>query len=664
MKKLVLATLLVASAVAVFLFQRGGDRDTEAAAREGPSVQPVADGRQAEEILESAPAIREPIAPPAPKQPDSPALPAVAPEPEVARPAPSASGPLSLSGTITVVDETGLEHPGENGSFMLVAFGEGNEGRGVDVEVLGGTWSHSFVGLEVAGPVRAIRVHDLRLGGRVAVLQQGRGETMKVPAQGFLDLRARWLSSIVLHVQDRENGRELPAVQLVESEEDWPANRLSHPGLAEMRSLGIGTSPIAIEPGEEFRWRRVFHARSPGYAWERIEIDSSRPEERFLLLDPGGDLGVALTGSAREPNAVLRLRTSARAGRQRARFPELVFEAQLGERVAVEIESLRAAAYQIGVEVGESWKDPVVLGKAEVDVVAGQRVDVVLAVEALEPIAGVPLEGTLVLPVEWEIDEPSLAFELLDPPLGNQRTHFYVDAASMTRVEGSPDTFRWSAGDVQPGRYEIRLYEPPFSISLAIGPTGERDARVVVPPPCDVLIRCVDDESGADVEVDDLHWNCRRPQWVSGGTLSSARFDDALSCWCFRAPAGEIEFQARDHRYEHNQESGTVGSGTNEFVLRLRPVTGVLLVLRDGGAEIGWNDEWSAKLGPVAGTSHGWSKSRLDSRLLIGLMRVKHRDSYRLTVGEIPGYEPVPEETIEIERGKVVEHVIELRRRR
>jgi hypothetical protein len=650
MKKLLLAVLLVVSAFGVFLFTSTGNRgtpgETRAATTTSGSSERATEERLELPVVKKRESLEPLVAEPSNVQEAASELaPSAAPDPR-----PTALGPLGLSGSISVVDATGLEHPGEDGSFMLFAYGEDNEGRGVDVEVQGGTWSASFAGLEVAGPVRAIHVVNLRLGGRVAVLEQGQGETMKLPARGFLDLRARWLTSIVLHVQDHETGQELPEVELVEVEHG--IFNTQHPGPSDGVSLGVEDSPIELEASEENEWRRVIHARSPGYAWGRIEIDPSRPQDRFLLLDPGGNLGVTLTGAVHEPGTRLRVIGG------RAHQP--LFDAELRGQYTFEIASFPAGRYQVRVGVGDWWRDSRVLGEAEVEVVAGQRADVVLAVEALEPVERVPLEGTLVLLAEWGIEEPSIALELLDPPSGNQETHSYIDGEAMTRVEGSPNTFRWSAGAVQPGRYEIGLYEPPFSVSLAVGPTGERDARVVVPPPCEVFVRCVDDETGADIDVEDLHWSCRRPQWVNGGSLSSARFDDALSRWRFRAPMGEIDFKASDHRYAHHQGHGTVVNGTNEFVLRLRPVTGVLLVLRDGEAEIGWDDHWSANLSPLRATNHGWSKARVDGRLLIG---VQASGPFRLTVSEIPGYEPVPEETIEIERGKVLEHVIELRRR-
>src|SRR5262249_36061369 len=100
------------------------------------------------------------------------------------------------------------------------------------------------------------------------------------------------LLDLLLHVRERDTGREVEDVFLYE----LPALDLgspsdgAHPGPgARAKEREFGPSPVHLERGEPWYERRIFYARSPGFAWGRIELEW-KSSESTLLLDPAGEL--------------------------------------------------------------------------------------------------------------------------------------------------------------------------------------------------------------------------------------------------------------------------------------------------------------------------------------------------------------------------------------
>src|SRR5688572_22051914 len=170
-----------------------------------------------------------------------------------------------------------------------------------------------------------------------------------------------------LHVRARDTGQELDSVLLREL---LPVLRGSphdtlHPGSeANALARAVGPSPVRIDE-REGAWlsSRVFYAKSPGYAWGRIELEAARAEDT-LLLDPAGalELVVLRGGEPWEPGVEIEVYPS---GSESSRELLLV---ELGATRTLVIEDLPAGlvsarARSYGREVG----------MVEVEVKAGER---------------------------------------------------------------------------------------------------------------------------------------------------------------------------------------------------------------------------------------------------------------------------------------------------
>ncbi len=182
---------------------------------------------------------------------------------------------------------------------------------------------------------------------------------------------------IQLRVRDRISGRELAPV-LVADVQGRDDSELVHPGAAGEDAANLGPSPVRLPPAEgESPRARVLRVRSPGFGWARIELDLEHDQkhgsERILLLDPAGELEIALAGAV--PTTPTRL--VLRGGSETPFFEQ---ELVLGVDSLV-VEALVAGRYRVTVESGDE-NDPQRLGEARADVVAGRRAQLRLVLRA------------------------------------------------------------------------------------------------------------------------------------------------------------------------------------------------------------------------------------------------------------------------------------------
>lgn len=564
--------------------------------------------------------------------------------------------PIAVRGTIVVDDEHGVEHPAEDGSFSLVMWA-GDTGTAREIAVMGGRWRAT---LASESPVEALGVTDVRLGERPAVWGGGEDERLPVPVDGWLELRVRWPAASLLSVRDSESGRELDPVFLTEVD-GWPESDRGHPGTAAAEARDLGPSPVVIQPSPSgLDGLRTLFARSPGHAWGRIEIDEQRGGERILLLERAGELEVVVVGAETDPSA--RLCLYRRAAHDSGFKDEIdpAFESDIVEPLRL-IEAIPAGSYRVQVKSGNYWDEPLVLGEAQAEVVAGQRSSVSVTLRTLAPRVDVPLAGTLVLPAEWALASFELDFELLDAPLGGRDRRFSIDRSTMTSEGDPPTTYRWSTRGVQPGRYEVNLQEPGFTVLLAVGSRGLEDARIEVPPPCEILVRCIEEDTTLEVADEEVSWHCTVPEGVPGSSRGDAVWDETMRHWRIRAPQGAtIVGAGGDTTYCLTSHTIEAGAGTSRVLLRLSRTTGLRLILRDGSTELPWTDGMDAALDPAEGQQDYSSRQRGTGTLML---LKKEPGRYELRVSDIPGYESVPAQNVLLEKGVVKEHVIELRRK-
>jgi len=575
--------------------------------------------------------------------------PELEPEPQAAAPAPVAAADAALSGTalsgtLVVIDEQGVERTDLDGELQIVLWRE-SRGEWHKVEVRAGLWSTT---LPSERPIKAISIADLQAGGRRAVPLAGFEGHIPIPADGRWLIRARWPPETLLHVRDRDSGAELDPVLLVAAN-GWPASTALHPSQAAGSAKDLGPSPVRPPPSRQGReLTRTLFASSPGYAWGKIEINEGLGGERILLLERGGDLEIRILGVVDDPNAVLRM------------FSEEfspIFEFKLGTRDTYEVSGIVPGDYRLVAQIGDYWDEPVELGEVKTQVVAGIRSKVELALKAVAAPARVPCAGTLMIPAEWGLADFTLGFELLGTALGGAESRFKIRREQMQSVGDSPTLYAWKAPDVQPGRYEVELSKLSFSVGLDVPEQGIVDARIELPPPTWVDVRCVDDATGLEIEDAMVSWHYKLPEGVSGWGSENAKRDQARDCFRIRAPVGTLLVQGSAKSFARKHVDFDAGPGTNELELRLEKLCGLTPLLRDGETLIPWGTDMRPELEPAEGQApyNSWSHGQ-------GAITLQRIDPgmYTLKVPPIPGFEPVPDQLVRLEKGVVVEHVIQL----
>lgn len=563
------------------------------------------------------------------------------------------SGRIKLTGTITVTDEHGKEHTGESGSFDFVLW-QGNSGTHQEVEVVDGHWSTTVPKDQL------LSVDAVFLGGSSAVLTAPvtRYNKFPVPESGFIALRAQWQQPSILRVKGADTGMDLDGIELVSGVDLSSAGGV-HPGsyTKENVVLSSASSPINLTrtvPRKD-QWNSDYYfARSPGYAWGSIEIDHDLGGERILTLERGGGLEVELSGYDPESRAALRLRWDVSG------FQPALLNMNLVTEDRVRIDSLAAGRYRVSVEIGDSWRDRVVLAEGTVEIIPGAWARIKLALDSAPRAAMAPLKGILVVPEAWGFDHFHLAVELLDAPLEGNPDRQTFSQDDLEPLAGWEDAFSWDAGLVQAGRYELNVDPPEYSISVEVPPEGLTDVRIEVPPPEEVIVRIIDASTGEDAAIDSLHWHPKRPEWVSGGGVKTVDKDPKTGRFAFQAPRGEICVSAWKEAYSNLHAILTIRPGDNIHTLEVQPACGILLTLKDGGTTIPWSTDWDVTAMEVGGegTTVAWSYKPPNL-----FLKLSKPGLYRFTVPQIDGYLPLPEQEVPVAPGEKAVHLIRLKRK-
>lgn len=613
-------------------------------------------------------------------------------------------GRITVRGTIVVLDADDVEHPSESGSFTPVRW-KGNTGRhGSPVEIVGGCFELSML------PDRRLGVDDLKLGDRWARLVDD--ESIAVAEGEVVELRAVWPRTTILRVVDAEFHADLPDVEVVLCS-SWRFDDNPHPGdYSPEDVLFAGAhSPIEINPGDdEFGMRSgraVLWARSPGYTWGRVQIDFDLGGERVLTLEAAAELEVSILNLDQGPptpgapvmQPVLRLRPHSRAeadpqpslgGTEGTSVAVLAEEAGLDQE---ELEALLRRAREepplrgrplleelpevdgptlltglvpgevsVSVEVGDWWEDTrLLLGWTTVVLEAGRRARVTLELEDLPVFeAPVPLAGTLFLPPAW--GEAGLGFRLepMDLPDVDYKDHIRIRRSSLEPVAGHEGLYRWSAGDVIPGRFEASFSELELQHVFHVPVGGLLNAHIEIGEPADVLVHILDGVTGEPIPLDNVNWTCERPTLLSGGSLGSAPPDEESGGFRFRAPAGRVQLHLWEDGYEFCNELHEVRPGTNEITVHLVRSCGLAISAQEDGKPLPYDlIEDHIQIEEVDGQGRGRSWGYRGDTTRIGLT---NPGLYEIRLEPLDGYQPVEPQHVQVPPGEFIEHVVVLHR--
>jgi hypothetical protein len=549
-----------------------------------------------------------------------------------------ATDDVEVRGTVVVIDELDREHAAESGHIELVLW-RGRGGSGHTERVEAGGWRARVP------PDVELGVSSLTLGGRPAFVEDDSRHPVD-PAR-TIELRARWGRVTRLHVRDAETLAELTDVSVVRAS-GWPAMDYPHPG----RGFGArvfvdgATSPLELPPDPNRHL--ALHVGAPGHAWKTLRVDGSEGGERFVLLEPAGDLDVEILGASADASTVLRVRDAQ---------SQLYAEIPLAGRRSLALERLPEGVVWVAAEIGNPWSKPVVLAKGRATIERGRRSRVELELAPSPESVSVRLGGTVEVPAAWQLERFLLVAELLDPPLGGREAIVRLSSSSMEHDEARPETWRWHIDEAQAGRYELEVYPLAYSISLRVDAPGREDIVLAVPPPIELTVRVLDAATGAPAAVEYVHWHCRWPEWVRGGGAMQAEATADPGVWRLRAPETTVEVSASGGLYRHASTTVDLTQPPLEAVLRVERQYSVGLSLVSGGANVPWPNGLFVRWRPAVG---GEERSAWVGGGSLLRLTFDSPGLYLVSVPEIEGYQPIPLQEVHADPGRETEHAIEL----
>jgi len=500
---------------------------------------------------------------------------------EVAEPG-AETGPFLVDGTVVVTDFRGREHQDGDGRLTLIRRRGEEEAAQVEVSVAGGRFS-----LEVPSGTE-LHAAYLSIDDRLTELVEQ--EPLAVDGPKRFEVRATFAPGTVVHVLDATTRAELEEVEVRHSR-DWSHRRYLRPPDHEQVLVleESAPSPVMIPPSSN--GAPTYWCRTPDHAWGRIEIDSLTTGERTLVLERSSSLEVHLSNLQQDSDAALRLRAPG------AEAYQVLFEVKpKPDRQPVVLADVPPGAYVVSVEVGESFGEVVTLGLAEVALAPGERRSVsLLLADPPRRALLVPLSGTLLIPPGWGEPKGMLRFNLKDASGAVEGNEVWVrlDSFELGQAGDSPAVpgvklldaerglFAFDAGKVAPGRFEYGVYNYGAAGEVEVGPEGRTDVAIEIPPPAELLVTVIEEQTAAPARIQHLVWSMVSPgvrQANVSATGKHGRFE-------FLVPAGLIELQSfGDTGYGYARKRVEAYPGRNAVTLEVPRGCGFIIEFREGEA--------------------------------------------------------------------------------
>jgi hypothetical protein len=544
---------------------------------------------------------------------------------------------VQLTGAIVLVDLQGGEHPTKSGQFRLRAWNGAIDSSQL-VTVSAGRFT-------VAVPrATQLSIDNLVLGGQPL---RDEYDSLEIPANGHLALRAHLTSRALLRVVDSTAGNDLGGVVIVQCM-DQLLDGLAHPGSAQLASVvEHARSPVELpdESGTVEYW-----VRATGFAWKLISYDHSAGGERIVKLEAGGAVDVRLDNFDAASKAVVRFRGVLADN-------SVVLEAKPDEQGRCTLEHLAPGSYKVQVQIGLWFDDPLTLGEGRATVVAGGRSVVEIALESA-PDRGIPvlLRGTLLVPEAWTVQQFSLGIQAVGP----DRSEREVELSRCQFKKGATSEFAWKLGKVLPGLYVIDV--DPFQYRLAIEVAAgavEQIVRVELPEPAMLTVEVVDRVSGEPVTVKGIYWLTSFEPATSG---SWERVTDApASSFAIQVPAGQrVTVDVADSGFEAQRVEFDVRPGQNVVKLKLSRIFRFRLIVKDGTATVPLGHRFDVTVQHLGGegkVAARWSDDTTST------FRVTTEGRYLLKFGPIKGFEDLPDKEIEIRGGEIIDVEVAAKRK-
>ena len=478
--------------------------------------------------------------------------------------------------------------------------------------------------------------------------------TTAVPARSATSMRVvvRYDSLAILHLLSAETGEPLIDVEVLRAQ-DYTRSSLAHPGWALPQDSQIVSeeSPVALDGRIGLIGSAVaIHARAAGHEWKRVTVDLVDGGERELTLQRSGALSLNFIGDSERESVMLRLREIGQGGAPYLEVPVSAGTTQLADGIL-------PGTWVASLEIGHWAHQPEILDEVEIELLAGDLLDVVLEIPP-DDEERVDVSGSVFIPAGWYFNFFSVRLRPTGPGSDPVNETVQVHSSEMESEAGSGGTlWFWGPVSVKQGPYGILVLPVGYGDLFEVGEEGLPDVYIELPPPVDISVQMMLADGSGVATPNLIRWAPVHPPGVPGaGAVPVGPGDNGY--FEFQVPIGSVMLSCSDiaYRPKHQLEQVTLG-GENAFTMLLEPAMGMILYLEEDGTSVPWDLAWHPT---VQAQGHGGTvvtrgRTGVGYRLLVSEPGI-----YVVEVPELPDFLPVNPVQVNVLPGVVIETVIEI----
>lgn len=464
-----------------------------------------------------------------------------------------------------------------------------------------------------------------------------------------------------LYVNDAESKSPLDEVTVLAAR----GGAHGHPTPAKRIGVLVGAapSPLEIDPETSSRVpstrnnqrRRVtipegrYFVGAPGYAWQVVDLDFQEGESATVLLEPGGDLEVQLQGTVPE-KAILRIRNSSDI------YP--IVDIPIGEQRTFAFDGLAVGEHLLTVELGHRNDPQVVFAQTTLHITRGNLTQITLGVTLPTEFSLARVAGRVRVDPEWDLERFSLSIMLLDPSLDGTSEFHVLPSAQLKELGTESGNYAFDFGEVQTGRYALKLSPPGHGLFFELSSEGQTQLLLELRRPVEISVRLRDMATNETATANTLVWTSVPAREPQGRFLSRAQRQSGEDEFRFTVPEGDIMILSATNRFQLKHATVRAFPGSR-FVLDVSPSYTARLQLVEGRKPVPWPQGATIKARETGGPGR-----LVDSRVRGNELTLSVTDSgrYRITLPQIPGFEPHRPVKLKFVAGETNEIMVVLKR--
>ncbi|MEO0650289.1 MAG: hypothetical protein AAFZ65_06390 [Planctomycetota bacterium] len=462
-------------------------------------------------------------------------------------------------------------------------------------------------------------------------------------------LEVRILGLQRLFVRDAVTGAELSDVQVI-CEDLGSRNRRPHPGAIDSETVlfdGVAYPvELTLDRFRQYRNTLDIFVRAEGYTWQRLTLEAFVPATRVVELEPAGTVIVRPSWPRPLEDLSIRFRGPDEG--------DVLCDAELLGEDPLTFEGVPVGRWRVGVERGKDFGSFELVG-SDVLVVAGGRAELPLTIPDSAAVDGpsfdVPV--SVHVPIEWlesGVLPGALRIYAQTQATDDGRDWKVETSASLTSNQDGAH-YEGLLEGLPPGVITLRCKEP--SAWRIVQVSDASRIHFQIPPPRTVVLRFFDGPTGVPTDPEFLHLSDLSPgpgDWKP--TIESVE----TGVRRFRTAATRLMVLFGDSS-DFSQRNLELSRDHEEVELYLGNQSRLELRLMADGKSI--ELPTTARIEFEALDHEGQQTMRSTSGDHFTYW-FSEPGSYRMTVDEIPGFEPVPARVIEVVPDEDAKLAIEL----